>query len=205
MADEPRVSGYEVTPNAAKAQRRAELTARRGEMSLFAREQAAANLSEWVYSAPFRLEYDVTVAAYIPVESEPGSLSFLDALADRDVSVLVPVVPAGDPTALDWIRYEGQDALQTRRFGLLEPTGPTLGLGALDAVDVVFVPALAVDRRGVRLGRGAGYYDRTLPGVKAELVAVVYDGELVDELPEEPTDVRMGWALTPEGGFVELG
>ncbi|WP_050949763.1 5-formyltetrahydrofolate cyclo-ligase [Gordonia effusa] len=205
MALNLRARGCEVTGNAAKEQRRAELSAQREAMSMFAREQAAANLSEWVYSAPFRLEYDVTVAAYIPVGTEPGSLSFLDALADRDVRVLVPVVPDGEPTALDWITYDGQDSLETRRFGLLEPAGAPLGTGVLDTVDVVFVPALGVDRRGVRLGRGAGYYDRSLSGVDAELVAVVYDNELVDELPEESTDVRVGWALTPDGGFTELG
>ncbi|MFW0791308.1 5-formyltetrahydrofolate cyclo-ligase [Gordonia sp. CPCC 205333] len=194
-----------MTGNAAKVQRRAELSARRDAMSLFAREQAAANLSEWVYSAPFRLEYDVTVAAYIPVGTEPGSLSFLDALADRDVRVLVPLVPDGKPAPLEWISYDGQDSLETRRFGLLEPAGTSLGSGVLDTVDVIFVPALGVDRRGVRLGRGAGYYDRSLSGVDAELVAVVYDDELVDELPEESTDIRVGWALTPGSGFVELG
>ena len=55
----------------------------------------------------------------------------------------------------------------------------------------MLVPALAVDRRGVRIGKGAGYYDRSLPlatpGVP--LVAVVYDEELVDRLPAE--DARL--------------
>nr|WP_312870383.1 5-formyltetrahydrofolate cyclo-ligase [Gordonia asplenii] len=193
-----------MTGNAAKTQRRAEFSARRAAMSMYEREQAAADLSEWIYSAPFRLEYDVTVAAYIPIGTEPGSLSFLDALSDRDVRVLLPVVPDGAPAPLDWARYSGESSLETRRFGLLEPTGTLLGPDALDAVDVVFVPALGVDRRGTRLGRGAGYYDRSLTGVRAEFVAVVYDDELVDELPREPTDVRVGWALTPGRGFVEL-
>jgi 5-formyltetrahydrofolate cyclo-ligase len=71
---------------------------------------------------------------------------------------------------------------------------------------VVLVPALAVDRRGVRLGRGGGFYDRSLsfcrPG--ARLVAVVRDSELVDELPGEPHDVPMTHALTPGGGLTRL-
>jgi 5-formyltetrahydrofolate cyclo-ligase len=72
---------------------------------------------------------------------------------------------------------------------------------------VVFVPALAVDRAGVRLGRGAGFYDRTLrsAGPSARLVAVVRDDELVDEIPAEPHDVPMTHALTPGRGLVELG
>jgi len=64
-------------------------------------------------------------------------------------------------------------------------------------------------RRGVRvrLGRGAGFYDRSLPlaAPTARLVAVVRDDELVDRLPAEPHDVRMTHALTPNGGLVALG
>ena len=69
------------------------------------------------------------------------------------------------------------------------------------------MPALAVDRAGVRLGRGAGFYDRSLPlaDPAARLVAVVRDDELVDRLPAEPHDVRMTHALTPGRGFVALG
>ena len=71
------------------------------------------------------------------------------------------------------------------RFGLLEPVGPRLGPTAIGAADVVVVPALAVARDGVRLGRGGGYYDRALRYARpdAVLVALVFDDELVDELP----------------------
>jgi 5-formyltetrahydrofolate cyclo-ligase len=72
---------------------------------------------------------------------------------------------------------------------------------------VVLVPALAVDHAGVRLGRGAGFYDRTLPLThpSARLVAVVRDDELVDEIPAEAHDVPMTHALTPRRGLVQLG
>jgi len=70
----------------------------------------------------------------------------------------------------------------------------------------VLVPALAVDRRGVRLGRGGGFYDRSLPlcAPGARLVAVVRDEEVVDELPAEPHDVPMTHALTPGAGLIAL-
>jgi 5-formyltetrahydrofolate cyclo-ligase len=59
----------------------------------------------------------------------------------------------------------------------------------------------------VRLGRGAGFYDRSLglAASDARLITVVRDEELVSELPEDPHDVRMGWALTPGSGLVPLG
>lgn len=181
-------------------------------MSPHAREQAAADLAEWVYSAPFRLEYDVSVAAYVPVGTEPGSVGFLDALLDRRVTVLLPVVAPGAPGPLDWARYDGPDSLRQGRWGLLEPATECLGIGAVTAASVIFLPALAVDRGGVRLGRGAGYYDRSLAtlstdrhGRRPELVAVVYDDEVLDELPADAHDIAVGWALTPGEGFIELG
>nr|BFF01248.1 hypothetical protein GCM10020241_29230 [Streptoalloteichus tenebrarius] len=87
---------------------------------------------------------------------------------------------------------------------MLEPTGPRLGPEAVGEAEVLFVPALAVDSRGVRLGRGGGYYDRSLPLARpgALLVAVVRDSEFVDELPAEPHDVRVGAVLTPTRGLV---
>ncbi|WP_232315805.1 5-formyltetrahydrofolate cyclo-ligase, partial [Mycobacterium celatum] len=96
--------------------------------------------------------------------------------------------------------------LVTGRYGLLEPAEPWLPPSALAEAVLVLVPALAVDRTGMRLGRGRGFYDRSLEhrDPQARLVAVVRDEELVDELPCEPHDVRMTHALTPRAGLVAL-
>ena len=146
-----------------------------------------------------------TVCAYVPVGSEPGSTAFLDALVDTGLTVLVPVTREG--SALSWARYLGESSLVPATFGLREPTGEILPPEAVGEAHTVLVPALAVDLRGVRLGRGAGFYDRTLhlASPDARIVAVVRDDELVAELPEDPHDIRMGWALTPGKGLVRLG
>jgi 5-formyltetrahydrofolate cyclo-ligase len=72
---------------------------------------------------------------------------------------------------------------------------------------VLVGPALAVDRHGNRLGRGAGFYDRALTWAAADarLVAVVRDDELLDAIPAEPHDVPMTHALTPGRGLIRLG
>lgn len=172
-----------------------------------AREQAAEDLAEWMTCAPFRLEYDVVAAAYVPSGTEPGSRQMLDALAGQGVRVLVPVVPPGPPGPLDWARYDTADTLSAARFGLHEPGGDRLGAGAVERASVVFLPAMAASRTGVRLGRGAGYYDRSVGAAvtgpaRAELVAVVFDDELFDDLPADPHDVPVDWVLTPGGGFL---
>lgn len=142
------------------------------------------------------------VAAYVPIASEPGSIALLDALTGRGCRVLLPVV---DADVLDWAVYDVE--LAPGPWGLRQPTGQRLGAAALTAAAAVLVPALAVDRRGTRLGRGAGFYDRSLRHVTAgtPLVALLHDGELVEEvLPVEPHDVPMTAALTPSGGLVRL-
>ncbi len=150
-----------------------------------------------------------TVCAHVPVGSEPGSLELIDVLVRRDVTVLLPVArqgPDGTPLPLQWARYSPGELVEAP-YSLREPTQPWLPAHALAEAAVVVVPALAVDRQGVRLGRGAGFYDRTLrladPG--AALIAVVRDDELVDHLPSEQHDVPMTHALTPRAGVVGLG
>ena len=151
-------------------------------------------------------EKPCTIAAYVPVGPEPGSIAMLDALRERDHRVLLPVVSPGLPAPLGWSAYAGRDSLATGRFGLLEPSGARLPSEVIDTADLVLVPALAVDRSGVRLGRGAGYYDRTIASVETKrLVAVVYDDEILDEVPADDLDVPMGWSLTPSDGFRRLG
>ncbi|NLG54243.1 MAG: 5-formyltetrahydrofolate cyclo-ligase [Rhodococcus sp.] len=145
-----------------------------------------------------------TICAYVPLASEPCTLDFLDALRARGARVLVPVT--GDPGPLSWAEYGGRDSLMPGPFGIDLPTGDVLEPSEIRSAGIVFVPALAVDRRGVRLGRGAGYYDRTLTlaAPDAPLIAVVRDDELVSELPEDPHDVRMNYALTPNRGLIAL-
>jgi 5-formyltetrahydrofolate cyclo-ligase len=150
-----------------------------------------------------------TVCAYVPIGSEPGSLGMLDAIVAAGATVLLPVArngPSGEPQPLQWAAYV-QGGLVDGEFGLREPAPPWSPAAAVASASLVLVPALAVDRAGVRLGRGAGFYDRSLARADpaARLVAVVRDDELVDELPGEDHDVPMTHALTPGRGLVALG
>lgn len=144
-----------------------------------------------------------TLAAFVPDLSEPGSGRLPDAYAELGADVLLPVIPP-EGRILDWAHYTGE--LEHGRFGLSQPVGPRLGPTAIAAADAVVVPALAVDRFGVRLGRGGGYYDRALVHAHAEavLVTVVFDDERVPELPREVHDRPVTAVVTPSGGWQEL-
>jgi 5-formyltetrahydrofolate cyclo-ligase len=191
---------------AGKAALRQRLLAARRSVSDGARADEARSLADHVNAV---VDSGGTVCAYVPVGAEPGSIEMLDVLLQRANRVLLPVARTtadSSPVALQWGEYRpGQ--LVAARFGLLEPAGPWLPATALAEASVVLVPTLAVDRTGVRLGRGRGFYDRTLVSRNphARLVAVIRDEELLDELPHEPHDVPMTHALTPGRGLVELG
>ena len=144
-----------------------------------------------------------TLAAFVPDSSEPGSGRLPAAYAELGARVLLPVIPS-EGRVLDWAGYTGD--LEPGRFGLSQPPGPRLGPTAIAEADAVVVPALAVDRFGIRLGRGGGYYDRALvharPGTV--LVTVVFDDEWVDQLPREVHDQPVTAVVTPSGGWEEL-
>ncbi|AWK09523.1 5-formyltetrahydrofolate cyclo-ligase [Streptomyces spongiicola] len=143
-----------------------------------------------------------TVAAYVSVGREPGTRALLDALRTRGVRVLLPVLL--DDNDLEWAVYEGPDRLVPARRGLTEPAGQPLGREAVLEADAVLLPGLAVDERGMRLGRGGGSYDRVLArleaaGARPALVVLLYGHEVVARVPEEPHDHPVHAVVTPEG------
>jgi 5-formyltetrahydrofolate cyclo-ligase len=144
-----------------------------------------------------------TLAAFVPDPDEPGCGRLPDAYTELGARVLLPVIPT-QGRVLEWAAYTGE--LEAGRFGLSHPIGPRLGPTAIGTADAVVVPALAVDRVGIRLGRGGGYYDRALVHARpdAVLVTVVFDDERVDRLPREVHDRPVRAVVTPSGGWQEL-
>lgn len=186
-----------------KSQWRRHIRTARSARSTRERARVDAHLSEIV--AAVTRPPGGAVAAYVPVGTEPGSTSLLDAARAAGRRVLVPLIRGDGP--LWWADYEGRDSLTAAAYGLLEPTGPALEPHTLALAELVLIPALAVDRAGVRLGRGAGFYDRSLHVATATaiLAAVVFDDEVVPALPADPHDVPVTHALTPSAGLVRLG
>ncbi|KQV24036.1 MULTISPECIES: 5-formyltetrahydrofolate cyclo-ligase [unclassified Kitasatospora] len=182
-----------------KAGLRSRLLAERRELSPERREHAAARLAAHAGSLA---RAGQTVAAYVSVGGEPGTRPLLDALRADGVRVLLPVLlPDND---LDWAEYQGPESLAPAGRGLLEPTGPRLGPDAVCAAELVLLPGLAVDRRGIRLGRGGGSYDRVLARLTRRqadpvLATLLYDTELLDTVPAEPHDLPVHAVVTPSG------
>ncbi len=188
---------------AAKAALRARLLAGRARLTPEQRSPAGRALRDAILALP-ETQMAGTVAAYYSLASEPDTHALVFALWKRGSYVLLPVLrPDLD---LDWASYEGPDSLRPGPRGLTEPTEPPRGADAVARADLVIVPALAVDRRGVRLGRGGGSYDRALARVGREVptVSLLYDNELLDEVPAGPHDQRVRLVAQPTHGITRL-
>jgi len=139
-----------------------------------------------------------TVAAYLSAGVEPGTLQLVGWLAARDVTVLLPVLRRGPAPA--WAPYGGPDALQQGRHGILEPATEPLPDGGLVRAELVLCPGLAANRRGDRLGRGGGWYDRAL--VAADPAAPVWvllnADEVLEAIPAQAWDRPVDAIVTPE-------
>ncbi|MEH0578100.1 MULTISPECIES: 5-formyltetrahydrofolate cyclo-ligase [Streptomyces] len=186
-----------------KATLRRELLAVRNRLTSDDVHRAGIALAARALELP-ELTHARVVAAYVSVGTEPGTLALLDALRGRGVRVLLPVLlPDND---LDWGAYTGEDSLARVRHGgkmaLLEPSGERLGPDAVTDADVVLLPGLAVDERGMRLGRGGGSYDRVLARLadsdaRPSLVVLLYDSEVVEQVLVEPHDRPVHAVVTP--------
>ncbi len=137
------------------------------------------------------------VACYLSLPAEPGTKALLELLNERGIEVIVPISNAN--RTMDWAIYDGN--VKQGILGIAQPTGEPLGPDALDSCSIAFIPALAVDHSGRRLGRGAGYYDRALVDFVGITCAIVFEDELVPEVPYEQHDRPVNVALTPGGVF----
>jgi 5-formyltetrahydrofolate cyclo-ligase len=181
--------------DATKLALRDQLVTARGRLPISELVERAVAMCDLLLATP-EVRRAATVAAYVSVGREPGTGTLLDALATAGKRVILPLLQPDDD--LDWATYSGADALASAGRGLLEPIGPRLGRDAVATADAVLVPGLAVDRTGLRLGRGGGSYDRALGRVPVGTFTCVLlnDAEVLDLVPGAPHDRRVGAAVT---------
>ena len=128
-----------------------------------------------------------TVLLYWSMEDEVQTHDFVNRWYEQKV-VLLPCVDGDD---LRLRQYTGEQSMvMGEQFGIGEPVGAEFT--ELDKVDLIIVPGVAFDRKGNRMGRGRGFYDRLLKSTpNAYKVGVGFDFQLVESVPVEPFDVAM--------------
>jgi 5-formyltetrahydrofolate cyclo-ligase len=138
-----------------------------------------------------------SISCFLSTTTEPGTRDFVRAAVRRGIRVLLPVTRADG--LLDWAVATDDDEIAEGLFGLPEPTGELLGPIAVNDVDLMIIPAAAVDRGGMRMGWGRGYFDKTIGSMEKcpPVYAVIYDSEVLDLLPREVHDQPVTGVVTP--------
>lgn len=181
---------------------RRRIMARRGALSPAEIKEASAHILNRLHTLPAWDEAR-EVLTYMPIKGEVDVTPLLDELWQRGVRVLLPRCRPGERGIMDVACATCMDDLAPGMYGIPEPS-PDACAALPDAEpDIVLVPAVAYDRRGFRLGFGAGFYDRFLgadarqrEGKGPLLIGPCYDFQLVDELPDDPWDVPVHAVIT---------
>jgi len=153
---------------------------------------AQERLASWV------LRHDESVqmvALYRALPSECGTLELAKLLEEMGRQICYPVVGEDQRE----LRFRRGTGFAAGALGIEEPTGDMVELADLN---LLVVPAVAVDAAGRRLGRGRGHYDATLALCECPSVALVFDSQLVPEVPVGEHDRRVD-AVCTESRIVE--
>jgi 5-formyltetrahydrofolate cyclo-ligase len=133
------------------------------------------------------------VSGFWPIGQEIDIRPLLLALYERGHPIVLPETPKRGNSLIFRIWCPGSVMVQ-ERFGTLRPDGE------VRQPDFLLVPLLAFDRRGYRVGYGAGYYDRTLAGLPGRFrLGVAYSAQELDEVPAGPYDERLDAVATERG------
>lgn len=176
---------------------RAQIRERRRIRTSTERTQSSAAITQHLVDLASDLRVG-SLSAYLSLPDEPGTRDFLDWACENGIRVLLPV--SREDGLLDWAPFDGAGE-ELDMLGLPAPTSELLGPIAINDVDLIIVPAAAVDREGMRMGWGRGYFDKTLGSMEGcpPVYAVIFDDELVDTVPRERHDQPVNGVVTPGG------
>ncbi|MEW4488691.1 5-formyltetrahydrofolate cyclo-ligase [Thalassoglobus sp. JC818] len=196
MSDASTDYGFDV--NEAKNQLRQRLRAERAKVN--DPERLSAAIFERLTSQP---EYNEagTVLFFVGVRSEVQTR--VEMIAQAASGAVRVVVPYCSENRLKLVQFKDEADLIVGKYGIPEPRHELRDDARLhvlpEEVDLVLLPGLGFDRRGNRLGYGAGYYDRLVPQLRTDClkVALAYDCQIVDRIPAMDHDERVDWIVTP--------
>ena len=132
------------------------------------------------------------IASYISYGDEPDTRALNRALLKAGKTLILPRIHG---EKIEWVAWNGEETSLKKYKHFLEPVGDVF----TGEIELVVVPALRIDRRGIRLGQGGGFYDRALPGMKAWKIGLIHPDEISSEdLPRDEWDVALNAAATPD-------
>ena len=134
---------------------------------------------------------------FAPLPGEPDIWPLLEASLKAGKTIALPWFNPATQTYLARQVTDLAADIVTGKFGVREPAVSCPEM-PVDQFHLVLVPGLAFDAAGNRLGRGKGYYDRLLQGVKGVKCGICHDLQLQDGIPAEAHDAKVSYIFTPE-------
>lgn len=182
-----------------KAELRALGLARRAQMT--EDERRAASALAVAHLRPL-LRPGETVSLFWPMRDEIDPRGLVDDVLKAGGHVAMPVV---EKRKMHFRRFDGEACLEPGVFGTRHPSGDQ----PIIDPDLVVAPLAAFDRRGGRIGYGAGYYDGAIAelfarGRTPRVVGIAFACQEVDDVPVEPHDQRLS-SIATERGLIEAG
>lgn len=143
------------------------------------------------------------IAFYLAHDGEVDIKNLLNKALRRKKSCYLPTLQTNQDYYLDFYLYHTENVLIKNRFGIEEPSLTQDKSIVITALDLIFLPLVAFDKKGNRLGRGAGYYDRTLASLqhsekKPLLIGIAYEFQKVEKLPSEIWDIPLNLVVTEQ-------
>ena len=149
--------------------------------------------------SPFFLEAE-SIFSYVSVEGGVDTKIILETALQMGKRVFVPRCIPGKERLMDAVEIHSMDELSIQYFGLLEPK-PEIPASEERNFDLSLIPCVMADKRGGRLGHGAGYYDRFLAKAQGKKLCLCFSWYLTEKIPMEEMDIPMDALLTEEGYF----
>jgi 5-formyltetrahydrofolate cyclo-ligase len=183
----------------AKAEARREARTRLAALTSAERAAASAAIAAAVWTVP-AVAAARSLLLYASTTEEADTDAIAAEAVRRGIEVVYPrcVVETLAMTLHCVAAPEPGRLLRTGAYGLREPDAAACAEVRADSIDVALVPGLAWDRRGTRLGRGAGYYDRlfAVPGWRAARVGLFFAVQELGTLPADPWDAPLDATVT---------
>lgn len=139
------------------------------------------------------------IMLYYSFKNEVSTEKYILKLLNNDFNVILPYSKVSTRSIIPYLIKNLKEDLSKSSFGILEPNININSVFPIDKIEVVVIPGIAFDIQGNRMGFGAGFYDRFL--IKNEnmiKIAICYDFQLLNSIPNEPHDVKMDIIITDE-------
>ena len=183
-----------MSPSMHKTQIRQFCLARRRQLSQSRIDEASQRIIINIQTLPVYQQAE-HIAWYYPIHGEVDlSVLWTKALATHKHCYFPVMQPEG---ALLFLPYTAQTYLVPNQYQILEPHLDPSKARSHDELDLIFLPVVAFDKQGTRLGMGKGYYDKTLLQVThPSFICVAYDWQEQERIPKEPWDITLDLIIT---------